>query len=71
MTSFGLAWKAGIAAEVLCTPKASIGKQLYDAKMYLESSDMLAWTAVVIIISIILEKGVIKRGVRYANQRPQ
>lgn len=71
MTSFGLAWKAGIAAEVLCTPKASIGKHLYDAKIYLESSDMLAWTAVVIIISIILEKSVIKRGVRYANQRPQ
>ncbi|MDD6799733.1 MAG: ABC transporter permease subunit [Firmicutes bacterium] len=56
ITSLGLAWKAGIAAEVLCTPKFSIGKQLYESKLYLETADLFAWTAVVIIFSVILER---------------
>lgn len=56
MTSMGLAWKAGIAAEVLAIPKFSIGKEIYDAKIYLETIDLFAWSIVVIIISVILEK---------------
>lgn len=56
MTSLGLAWKAGIAAEVLCTPKASIGKMVYDAKVYLESAEVFAWTLVVVLLSLLLEK---------------
>ncbi len=55
-TSLGLAWKAGVAAEVLCTPKLSIGKQLYDAKLYIETVDVFTWTVTVIIISVIIEK---------------
>ena len=55
-TSLGLAWKAGVAAEVLCTPKLSIGKQLYDAKLYMETIDVFTWTIAVIIISVIIEK---------------
>lgn len=56
LTALGLAWKAGIAAEVLCTPKASIGKMVYDSKVYLETAQLFAWTAVVILLSLILEK---------------
>lgn len=56
MISLGLGWKAGIAAEVLCTPKNSIGKYLYDAKTYLETVDTFAYTLLVIIISLCLEK---------------
>ncbi len=55
LTSLGLAWKAGIAAEVLCTPKDSIGKMVYDSKVYLETSQLFAWTAVVVLLSLILE----------------
>ncbi len=55
-TALGLAWKAGIAAEVLCTPKMSIGKELYEAKVYLETVDVFTWTITVIVISIIIEK---------------
>lgn len=54
-TSMGLAWKAGVAAEVLCTPAGSIGASLYDSKVYLETADLFAWTASVIILSMILE----------------
>lgn len=56
LTALGFAWKAGIAAEVLCTPKNSIGKMVYDAKVYLESSQVFAWTLVVVLFSLILEK---------------
>lgn len=55
-TGLGLAWKAGIAAEVLCTPRNSIGKELYSAKIYLETPDVFAWTLVVIILSFFIEK---------------
>lgn len=54
-TSMGLAWKAGIAAEVLAVPARSVGKKLFESKAYLETTDLFAWTAVVIILSLIIE----------------
>ena len=54
-TGLGLAWKAGVAAEVLCQPKLAIGTQLYRAKITLETPDLFAWTAVVIVLSFLLE----------------
>jgi len=59
-SSLGLAWKAGIAAEVICTPKYSIGLNLNDAKIYLESEALYAWTIVVVVMSVLIEKGVIR-----------
>ena len=59
-TALGLSWKAGIAAEVLAIPKNSIGRQIYNSKIYLETADLFAWTAVVIIISVVIEKLLIK-----------
>ena len=53
----GLAWKAGIAAEVLSMPKNSLGELIYRAKIYLESPDLYAVTLVVIVLSVLLEKG--------------
>lgn len=64
-TAMGLAWKAGIAAEVICNPTMSIGNGIYESKVYFEPAAMFAWTAVVVILSIILEKIMIlllKRG---------
>lgn len=55
-TSLGLAWKAGVAAEVIGVTKDSIGRQLYYSKIYLETADLFAWTAIVIILSLMLEK---------------
>lgn len=55
-TALGLAWKAGIAAEVLSTPRDSIGLMLHNAKIYIETTDLFAWTAVVILLSMLLER---------------
>ncbi len=55
-TGLGFAWKSGVAAEVICCPPKSIGKQLYSAKASLETPEVFAWTATVVILSVVLEK---------------
>ncbi len=52
----GLCFKASIAAEVIGTPKNAIGTQLYSAKIYLETDTLMAWTLVVILLSMGIEK---------------
>lgn len=54
-SSVGLAWKAGIAAEVLVVPALSIGRYLYESKLYLETTDLFAWTLPVTLLSLLLE----------------
>jgi NitT/TauT family transport system permease protein len=56
INAVGLAWKTGVAAEVLCTPEFSIGRQLYESKLYLETTDLFAWTVALILISLVIEK---------------
>lgn len=55
-----MAVKSGIAAEVIGIPAGSIGRQLYDAKIYLATPELFAWTIVLILISIVLEKGIVR-----------
>ena len=67
VTAMGLAWKSGVAAEVLCLPKEAIGTQLYYSKIYLETPSLFAWTLVVIVLSFLLEYGfklLSRRGVK-------
>ena len=55
-TGLGFAWKSGIAAEVICRPNHAIGDSLYHAKQVLETPEVFAWTATVIVLSVCLEK---------------
>lgn len=59
-TSIGLAWKAGVAAEVICRPDRSIGRAIYIARDNLESDVLFAWTAVVVLLSLLLESIVVR-----------
>lgn len=52
----GLCFKSGIAAEVIGLPSHSIGEALYEAKLYLLTKEVFAWTVVIISISICFEK---------------
>lgn len=63
LTAFGLAWKSGVAAEVLCPPKYAIGSQIKMARDALETPDLFAWTLVLIALSLILER-VLRRALR-------
>lgn len=60
VTSMGMAWKAGVAAEVLCTPRLAIGSELNNSRVYLEVPELFAWTAMVIIMSILLENAFVR-----------
>ena len=55
-TSLGLAWKSGIAAEVIGLPDGSIGERVYEAKIYLSTPDLFAWTVVIIILAFLFER---------------
>lgn len=48
----GMSWKSGVAAEVIGLPQFAIGEQLYMSKIYLDTAGVLAWTIVVILLSV-------------------
>lgn len=54
--SLGMSWKSGIMAEVLATPKPSIGKEMAQARTYLNTPDLFAWTVVVMLLSWLFER---------------
>ena len=54
--SLGLCWKAGVAAEVIGIPDGSMGERLYEAKVYLDTPELFAWTMVILVVSMIFEK---------------
>ncbi len=55
--SLGISWKAGIAAEIIGIPSGSVGRMFYDAKVYFNTVDLFAWTVVVVVVSVLFEKG--------------
>lgn len=64
----GLAWKSGVAAEVIGLAQGSIGERLYQAKLFFSSADLFAWTAVIIAVSFAFER-VLLRGLGRAERR--
>ena len=55
-SALGLSWKSGIAAEVIGMPDGSIGEQLQQAKLYLDTPDLFCWTLVIVLVSLAFEK---------------
>lgn len=55
ITSLGLGWKVGVAAEVLSHPRRAIGTELHSAKAYIDTPTLFAWTLVVILLSLLFE----------------
>ena len=66
--AMGFCWKSGIAAEVIGLPTFSIGEHLYNAKVYLDTPALFAWTLVVIVMSALGEK-IVMRLVSWAAAR--
>ena len=70
--SLGLAWKSGVAAEVIGVPAGSIGERLYKAKIYLMTGELFAWTLVIVLISLAFEyifKALLRKAVRTMEAR--
>lgn len=55
----GFCWKSGVAAEVIGLPNHTIGMQLYSAKVNLMTPELFAWTLVIILLSVSIEKVVL------------
>ena len=53
--SLAMCFKSGIAAEVIGVPSGSIGEKLYEAKVYLSTPDLFAWTIAIIVCAKIFE----------------
>lgn len=54
-TGMGMAWKSGITAEIIAMAAPSIGGALYDAKIYLDLSGLLAWTLILLVFSALFQ----------------
>ena len=52
----GVAWKSGVAAEVIGIPDGSIGEGIYSAKIGLETADLFAWTFAIVAMSAVCER---------------
>lgn len=55
-TSLGLAWKAGVAAEVIARTPVSIGIKLSDSQIAFDTTALFAWTLVIILLNLLIEK---------------
>lgn len=53
--ALGLAWKSGVAAEVICLPKTSLGTILWQSKGNVNYDEVYAITLTVVVLSIIIE----------------
>lgn len=72
-TAIGLGWKVTVAAEVLSSPRNSIGENLFSAKAYLDSVSLFSWTLVVIMLSFLFEgslTGLMKKNVPSGSSLP-
>lgn len=55
INALGIAWKSGIAAEVISLPYNSIGEVLYESKIYLNTTSLFSWAIIIIILGFISE----------------
>ncbi len=58
-SSLGMAWKASVAAEMIVLTRSSIGREIYYAKTNFETAPVFAWTIIVIILSVVIEKSIV------------
>ncbi len=55
VNALGLAWKSGIAAEVICRPKISLGAMITQSKQLIGYDEIYAYTIAIIILSLLFE----------------
>lgn len=52
----GLAWKSGVAAEIIAISSKSIGGMLHDASLEMRNVDLFALTVLLVLLSVAFEK---------------
>ena len=64
----GLTWKVMISAEVLAGPRRGIGVRMDTARIFLQTPEVFAWTAVVVLVGLVFDyalNGLIQRKMLY------
>lgn len=56
----GMAWKAGVAAEVLAFARGTIGRHMHEAKLYLDMEGLLAWTLALVLVAFLSEQVLVR-----------
>ena len=52
----GFAWKSGIAAELIGVVRGTIGANLHNARIFLQTADLFAWTVAIVVLSYLMER---------------
>ena len=52
----GMSWKAGVAAALIGMAVGTVGERIYQAKLLIETADLLAWTVRVVMASWACER---------------
>lgn len=52
----GMSWKAGVAAELIGMAVGTVGERIYQAKLLIETADLLAWTVLIVAASWACER---------------
>lgn len=52
----GMSWKAGVAAELIGMAVGTVGERIYQAKLLIETANLLAWTVLVVAASWACER---------------
>ena len=55
----GMSWKAGVAAELIGMATGTVGERIYQAKLLIETADLLAWTVLVVAASWACERALV------------
>ena len=55
----GMGWKAGVAAELIGMAMDTVGECIYQAKLLIETADLLAWTVLVVVASWACERALV------------
>lgn len=67
----GMAWKAGVAAEVLAFARGTMGRHMHEAKLYLDMEKLLAWTLALVLVAFLSEQlmvGLFRRLLTFIGQ---
>lgn len=68
--SLGLCWKSGVAAEVMGISAASLGEGLYLSRIYLNTAGVFAWTVVILLLSMIFERALLRLAGKFFAWEP-
>ncbi|MCL2201533.1 MAG: ABC transporter permease subunit [Oscillospiraceae bacterium] len=55
-TAFGQGFRTAIGSEVIARPPNSMGRMIYDARIYMQTINLFAWTIAVLVVSVLIVK---------------